>query len=515
MSNDQRNKPHNIYSVFQQRFPQNTDAIFIETVTGLDYSYAYLENETARIAHFLTQQGVEKGDRIAVQVEKSPHVLFLYLACLRAGFVYLPLNTAYTKSELRYFLENAAPTVVVCKSEAKALFSSFNNDALRHIFTLDRNEQGSLIEQSRNSSTEFATVNCDTNDIAVILYTSGTTGRPKGAMITHGNLAANGLALQKAWRWQQSDVLLHALPIFHIHGLFVACHNVLLGGSKMLFVEKFDSKLILQLLPKATVFMGVPTFYTRLLDEDNFAQSVCKNIRLFISGSAPLLEQTFEEFKQRSGHTILERYGMTETGMNTSNPVAGERIAGTVGLPLPGVETRIVNSNNQIIEANGKGGVGVLQVKGNNVFKGYWGMPEKTAEEFTDDHFFITGDMAQYNAQGYISIVGRNKDMVITGGYNVYPKEVELLLDENEEVKESAIIGLAHKDFGEAVTAVIVPNDINNPPDEAALKSQLKEQLASYKTPKKIIFVEQLPRNTMGKVQKNILRETYKNLYQE
>lgn len=509
MSNKQNNK-NNIYSIFQQRFPLDSTAIFIETADGTQYSYAYLEQETARIAQFLSNQGAKKGDRVAVQVEKSPHVLFLYLACLRAGFVYLPLNTAYTKSELSYFLENAEPSVVVCKSEAKELFSSFQNETLKHVLTLDTNEQGSLIEQSRSTAAEFETVSCDKDDIAVILYTSGTTGRPKGAMITHGNLAANGMALQKAWNWQQSDVMLHALPIFHIHGLFVACHNVLLGGSKMLFLEKFDSQSIIKFLPKATVFMGVPTFYTRLLDDDNFTQDVCKNVRLFVSGSAPLLEQTFEDFKQRSGHTILERYGMTETGMNTSNPLEGERLPGTVGLPLPGVEARIVDENNQAVK---EGGVGVLQVKGENIFKGYWRMPEKTAEEFTEDHFFITGDMAQYNAQGYISIVGRNKDMVITGGYNVYPKEVELLLDESDGVKESAIIGLAHKDFGEAVTAVIVPDDMNNLPNETELKNYLKEQLASYKTPKKIIFIDQLPRNTMGKVQKNILRESYKDLY--
>ena len=509
---DMIKQSNNIFSVFQSRFPKNPDAIFIETPDGTQYSYAYLEEETARIARFLTSQGIQKSDRVAVQVEKSPHVLFLYLACLRAGFVYLPLNTAYTKSEISYFLEDAEPTVVVCATKAKELFSSLENKKLQHIFTLDTHAQGTLITESRETVTEFETVACDSDDIAVILYTSGTTGRPKGAMITHGNLAANGLALQKAWSWKQSDVMLHALPIFHIHGLFVACHNVLLGGSKMLFVEKFDSKTINQLLPKATVFMGVPTFYTRLLDDENFSRDCCKNMRLFISGSAPLLEQTFEDFQQRSGHTILERYGMTETGMNTSNPVEGDRIAGTVGLPLPGVDVRIVDQNNQVVK---NGNIGVLQVKGDNVFKGYWRMPDKTTEEFTDDNFFITGDMAQHNEQGYISIVGRNKDMVITGGYNVYPKEVELLLDESEGVKESAIIGLAHKDFGEAVTAVIVPEDINNPPNDLELKKQLKKQLASYKTPKKIIFIDQLPRNTMGKVQKNILRENYKDLYQE
>jgi len=504
------NKKNNIYSLFQARFPKDTSASFIETNDGAEYSYAYLEQETSRIAQFLTTLGIKKGDRIAVQVEKSPHVIFLYLACLRAGFVYLPLNTAYTKSELSYFLENAEPSLVVCKTETEDIFSGFKNETLKHILTLDLNEQGSIIEQSRSTAAEFETVTSDTDDIAVILYTSGTTGRPKGAMITHANLAANGLALQEAWGWQQSDVLLHALPIFHIHGLFVACHNVLLSGSKMLFLEKFDSKTVVQLLPKATVFMGVPTFYTRLLDEPSFDRACSQNMRLFISGSAPLLEQTFEDFQKRSDHTILERYGMTETGMNTSNPLNGDRIAGTVGLPLPGVEARIVDENNHSIRNNS---VGVLQVKGKNVFKGYWRMPEKSAEEFTEDHFFITGDLAQYNEQGYISIVGRNKDMVITGGYNVYPKEVELLLDETEGVKESAIIGLAHKDFGEAVTAIVVPEDITNPPNVDDLKKSLKEQLASYKTPKKIIFIEQLPRNTMGKVQKNMLRQTYKSLY--
>lgn len=505
------NKQNNIYSVFQARFPQELSSIFIETENETRYSYSYLEQETARIAHYLSQLGINKGDRVAVQVEKSPHVIFLYLACLRAGYVYLPLNTAYTKSELRYFLEDAEPSLVVCTKKTEGLFSELKNETLKHILTLELNEQGSLIEQSRNTAAKFETAACAKDDIAVILYTSGTTGRPKGAMITHGNLAANGLDLQKTWGWQHDDVLLHALPIFHIHGLFVACHNVLLSGSKMIFLEKFDSKTITQLLPKSTVFMGVPTFYTRLLDDNNFNQDCCKNMRLFISGSAPLLEQTFEDFQQRSGHTILERYGMTETGMNTSNPLTEERIAGTVGFPLPSVEARIVDEKNQVVK---NGGVGVLQVKGDNVFKGYWRMPEKTAEEFTQDHFFITGDMAQYNAKGYISIVGRNKDMVITGGYNVYPKEVELLLDEADDIKESAIIGLSHKDFGEAVTAIVVPDNIDNPPNIDDLIKLLKEQLASYKTPKKIIFIEQLPRNTMGKVQKNILRETYKSLYQ-
>lgn len=501
----------NIFSVFKSHFPANRASSFIETPDGRTYSYDYLEQETARLARFLSDAGVNKGDRVAVQVEKSAEVIFLYLACLRAGFVYLPLNTAYTESELSYFIENAEPAVVVCKTTSEAFFQTAKNDALLHVFTLsDDGETGSLVENSRSTDAEFKTANCEKDDLAVILYTSGTTGRPKGAMITHGNLIANGLALQEAWEWKQEDVLLHALPIFHIHGLFIACHNVLLGGSKMLFVDKFDSKIVRQLLPKCTVMMGVPTFYTRLLDDNEFNADVCSNMRLFISGSAPLLEQTFNDFKERSGHTILERYGMTETGMNTSNPVNGERLAGTVGFPLPGVSARIVDNENHVIEQ----GVGALQVKGENVFKGYWKLPEKTAEEFTADGYFKTGDMAGISTSGYISIVGRDKDMIITGGYNVYPKEIELVLDEVEGVKESAVFGLPHRDFGEAVTAVIVINSNQSAPAEADIIKQLKQQLASYKVPKKIIVVDSLIRNTMGKVQKNILRETYNDLYQ-
>ena len=502
---------NNIFSIFQQYFPPSAEAVFIETPDGKFYSYGTMQLEVSRIANFLTQLGLEKGDRVAVQAEKSPQVLFLYLACLKAGFIYLPLNTGYTESELSYFIENADPVLVVCDPESHELFSRIGKDhSLRHILHLDHRGKGSLVDGYRNLPDEFETVACDKDDCAVILYTSGTTGRPKGAMISHGNLAANGLALKEAWQWQPQDILLHALPIFHIHGLFVACHSVLLGGSKMLFVPKFDAKAILALLPRATVLMGVPTFYTRLLDQPDFNREVCKNMRLFISGSAPLLEQTFEDFRLRTGHTILERYGMTETGMNTSNPVDGQRLAGTVGLPLPGVTARIVDESGRPVSGDN---VGVLQVKGDNVFKGYWRMPDKTAEDFTHDGFFITGDMARYNDIGYISIIGRNKDMVITGGYNVYPKEIELLLDEQPGVKESAVIGLPHKDFGEAVTGVVVPEDINNPPDEQEIIAELKRQLASYKTPKKIVFIDELPRNTMGKVQKNILRETYQSLY--
>ena len=502
----------NIYSVFAKHFPSDLQQDFIETHDGVHYSYAQLERSSAQLANLLTGSlQLKKGDRVAVQVEKSPQVIFLYLACLRAGLIYLPLNTAYTESELAYFVENAEPALVVCRPESKGLFERISQTTpIAHIQSLDEQGEGELILQAEKQIEQFAPVECDKHDIAVILYTSGTTGRPKGAMISHGALAANGLSLVNYWGWSDKDVLLHALPIFHIHGLFVACHTVLLSGSKMLFLPKFDAEAMISLLPRATAMMGVPTFYTRLLLSPNFNQTACSNMRLFISGSAPLLEQTFNEFRERSGHTILERYGMTETGMNTSNPLNGERLAGTVGFPLPGVEARIVDEAGQVLAT---GEVGNLQVRGDNVFEGYWRMPEKTAEEFTADGFFKTGDMAMQNAQGYIAIVGRDKDMVITGGFNVYPKEIELELDELPGVLESAVIGIPHPDFGEAVAAVIVAKDPALLLDEAEMIKNLKQKLASFKVPKRIFVLESLPRNTMGKVQKNLLREQYKGTF--
>ena len=503
----------NIYNVFTEHFPADLSSIFIETEDGQSWSYADLEMECARLARFLTDAGVKKGERVAVQVDKTPQVLFLYLACLRAGFIYLPLNTAYTENELAYFLDNAEPTVVVCRSSNLASFKQIAKDnTVRHFYTLDNAPEHNLLQLSETSRPQFETVSCEKDDVAVILYTSGTTGRPKGAMITHGNLAANGLALKDTWGFKRDDVLLHALPIFHIHGLFVACHCVLLSGSKMLFIPKYNAETITKLLPRATVLMGVPTFYTRLLDNPAFTADACHNMRLFISGSAPLLEQTFTEFEQRSGHTILERYGMTETGMNTSNPLAGKRKAGTVGFPLPGVTARIVDDAGQPVSSNT---VGNLQVKGDNVFKGYWRMPDKTAEEFTADDFFKTGDMATLDDEGYISIVGRGKDMVITGGFNVYPKEIEIEIDEIDGVVESAVIGIPHPDFGEAVTAVVARDANHKDCTQENIIAILKPRLANYKIPKRVLFVDELPRNTMGKVQKNLLRENYADLYRE
>lgn len=500
----------NLYNLFRERFPESLTRPFIETPAGGRYSYSDLERESARYARFLTGLGLQPGDRVAVQIEKSPAAVFLYLGCLRAGLIYLPLNPAYRAAEIEYYLDDAEPGAVVCRpSDLSGMRELAAPRGLKHVYTLDADGQGTLTGESRSLGDEFDTCRVSPDDTAVLLYTSGTTGRPKGAMITHGNLAANALALHQVWGWRPDDVLLHALPLFHIHGLFVACHCVLLNGTKMILLPKFDVPAIMRLLPKATVFMGVPTFYTRLLAEPTFNRDVCSHMRLFISGSAPLLPQTFDEFRQRTGHTILERYGMTETGMNTSNPLDGPRHPGTVGKPLPGVSVRIVNDRDQPLPA---GEVGQLQVKGDNVFKGYWRRPEKTAEDFTADGYFRTGDLARLDNDGYVSIVGRAKDLIITGGLNVYPKEIETCIEKLDGVVESAVIGAPHPDFGEAVVAVVVRAPGREDVTEAGLLTALKRLIAGYKVPKRVFFVPELPRNTMGKVQKNLLRERYTDL---
>ncbi len=502
---------HNIYSCFQRHCPAAADDILLETPAGKQYRYADAERESARLAHYLSGLGIQPGDRVAVQVEKSPSVLFLYLACLRAGFIYLPLNTAYTPHELDYFLGDARPRVFIGDPERiEQLDALLSRRQVPHVLSLDAAGHGSLPDASRGTPAEFNTWPSAGDDVAVILYTSGTTGRPKGAMITHDNLAANAAALRQTWGWRNDDVLLHALPIFHIHGLFVACHSVLLGGGKLLWLPGFDVAQVMRALPESTVMMGVPTFYTRLLDQPDFDAETCRTMRLFISGSAPLRIQTFEEFRHRTGHTILERYGMTETGMNTSNPLNGPRKPGTVGLPLPGVELRIVDANEQTVSPDT---TGQLQVRGPNVFKGYWKMPDQTAEAFTADGFFRTGDLASQDQDGYITIVGRDKDLIISGGLNVYPREVESVIDQLEGIQESAVFGVPHPDFGEAVCAVVVPADAAQL-EETAIITALKQRLANFKVPKRVFIMTALPRNTMGKVQKNILRETYADLFQ-
>jgi malonyl-CoA/methylmalonyl-CoA synthetase len=501
----------NLYALFESRFPKDRSACCMETPEGLYYSWDDLDRATAKIANLLKSLGLPDDSRVAVQVEKSPEALILYLATIRAGYIFLPLNTGYRAAEIEYFVGNAEPAVVVCSPSNFGWVSQIAFKAgTRHVFTLHEirngHNAGSLLERAAHQSDQFSTVEKTADEMAAILYTSGTTGRSKGAMLSHGNLASNAIVLQDFWRMQQGDVLLHALPIFHVHGLFVASHAALLNGSKMIFLSKFDNAEVIRQLPRSTVFMGVPTFYVRLLSDPGFDATLCSAMRLFISGSAPLLTETFRDFQARTGHTILERYGMSETIMLTSNPYDGERVGGTVGLPLPGVSVRIVNADGH---ACAPGEVGDIQVKGPNVFQGYWRMAEKTAEEFTPDHYFKTGDLGRIDERGYISIVGRSKDLIITGGYNVYPKEIEALLDEIEGVVESAVIGVPHADFGEAVTAVVVPRPGANL-TESSIIAQLKSSIANFKIPKRVHFVEDLPRNTMGKVQKNLLRQDFK-----
>jgi malonyl-CoA/methylmalonyl-CoA synthetase len=436
--------------------------------------------------------------------------LCLYLACLRAGMVFHPLNMAYKSGELEYFLGNAEPAIVVCDpGNADAIEPIAKSAGVGHLLTLDADGGGTLTDNASQLAATFDTVNREADDLAALLYSSGTTGRPKGIMLTHSNLLRNTEALVDAWGFTEKDRLLHALPIFHVHGLFVAIGCALLSGCSMRWLPAFDATQVIKYLPECTVLMGVPTYYTRLLAEETFTKDVAANARLFISGSAPLLEETFAEFEQRTGKRILERYGMTETNMNTSNPLDGERKPGTVGPPLPGVEVRICDDDGKEL---GIDEIGNLQVRGPNVFIGYWKMPEKTAEDIAEDGFFNTGDKGKIDSEGYVSIVGRAKDVVITGGLNVYPKEVELFIDDLPGVKESAVIGVPHADFGEAVVAVVVPES-GKPLGEDEVIARAKAELANFKVPKRVMFVDELPRNTMAKVQKNILRDTYDGLF--
>jgi len=485
--------------------------VLMHTATGQTYTYADMIVESGRLATYMTDLGARQGDRVTVQLEKSPQLVFLYIACLRAGLVYHPLNTAYQKSELAYFLGNAEPRIVVCTQASQTLFASLVKETtVEHVLTMGADNSGSLLDGAAECSELFDTVVCQCDDLAALLYSSGTTGRPKGIMLSHGNLASNGKTLVEQWGFSSEDRLLHVLPVFHVHGLFVAIHCVLLSGASLCWLDRFDVPSAMKFLPQCSVMMGVPTYYTRLLAEPEFGRRSCANMRLFVSGSAPLLEETFVDFHARTGHTIIERYGMTETNMNTSNPLEGERRASTVGPALPGVEVRVVDSNGVDAPAGEKGD---LQVRGPNVFQGYWRMPEKTREDFTADGFFNTGDKASISLDGYVSIVGRSKDMVICGGLNVYPKEIEQLLDNMDGVHESAVIGVPHPDFGEAVVAVIVPGP-DSTIKEADVIAFCKSQIANFKVPKHVFTIEELPRNAMGKVQKNILREKYANCCQ-
>lgn len=484
--------------------------VFAETADGAILTYAELDRRTAQYANALVAMGLAPGDRVALQAEKSLEAVFVYLATVRAGGVFLPLNTAYTPPEVDYFLGDAEPAIFICDPAAEAVLAPLARArGVAQVVTMDAGGQGTLRAAADACRTTFENVPRGPDDLAALLYTSGTTGRSKGAMLTHENLASNAQALAEAWHFTPDDVLIHALPIFHTHGLFVAINATLAAGSSMIFLPKFDPARILSLMGRASVLMGVPTFYVRLLKSPELTPEAAAGMRLFISGSAPLLAETHREWRARTGHAILERYGMTETGMNTSNPYEGERIAGTVGFPLPGVELRVVFPESG--EVLGTGEIGMIELRGPNIFKGYWRMPEKTAAEFHDG-WFVTGDLGLVGPDGYVQIVGRGKDLVISGGYNVYPKEVETEIDALEGVIESAVIGLPHPDFGEGVTAVVIARP-DAALDEQSVVEALEGRLARYKLPKRVIFLDDLPRNTMGKVQKNLLREQYKELY--
>ncbi len=506
----------NLFAHLRAGFPADLHATAVEVADGPGaggcYTWGDLERGSAMLANLLATLDLPEGARVAVQTEKCVEALMLYLAVLRAGLVYLPLNTAYQSSELDYFIGNAEPAVVVCAGKHFGWVSQLAFKAgTQNVFTLNDNRTGTLLDRAAAMSDRHEVAPRSSVDLAAILYTSGTTGRSKGAMLSHGNLLSNALTLKSYWAWRAGDVLIHALPIFHVHGLFVASHGALLNGSTMIWFAKFDARATIERFNQATVFMGVPTLYVRLLGEPALTRQACAHMRLFISGSAPLLVETFDDFCARSGHTLLERYGMSETVMLTSNPYRPEaaRQRGTVGLALPGVGLRVCAPDGRVLPG---GEVGDIQVRGPNVFAGYWRMPEKTVEEFSADGWFKTGDVGQVDAQGYVSIVGRSKDLIITGGYNVYPAEIEGVINELPGVAESAVVGVPHTDFGEAVVAVIVAKS-GAAVQAGEVVARLKQGIANFKVPKAVFVVAELPRNAMGKVQKNLLRDQHRELF--
>ena len=532
----------NLFALLRAGFPPELDEVAIEiadtsTSTGTDtdtsatapcYSWRDLDRGTAMLANLLDSLGLPVGSRVAVQTDKSVEALMLYLAVLRAGLVYLPLNPAYQRDEMAYFIRDAEPAVVVCAPKHFGWVSRLafapgagphTTPHTAHVFTLGADREGSLLQRAAVHSDLHTPALRRADDVAAIVYTSGTTGRSKGAMLSHGNLASNAQVLQRHWRWKRGDVLIHALPIFHVHGLFVASHGALLNGSKTIWLTRFDAKTVVSNLARATVFMGVPTLYLRLLAEASFSRAACASMRLFVSGSAPLLRETFDRFRERSGFTILERYGMSETLMLTSNPcdvADGERRGGTVGLPLPGVRLRVTDTADTGTACRAEA-IGAIEVIGPNVFEGYWRMPKETAQAFSADGWFKTGDLGRIDPLGYVTIVGRSKDLIVSGGLNVYPAEIEAALNEIEGVADSAVIGVPHPDFGEAVVAVVVAVVVEvgvaDPSAGLEVIAQLKSKIANFKVPKRLVFVGELPRNAMGKVQKNLLRDTHKDLF--
>lgn len=505
----------NLYAALAANFPADRDAVAISTADTpepLHYTWRDLEQGSAMLANLLASLDLPPASRIAVQTEKSVEALMLYLAVLRAGHVYLPLNTAYQAAELEYFIGNAEPAVFVCAPKHFGWLSTLAfQRGVKHVFTLGEDRSGSLLERARHQPMVHTVAPRTGSDLAAILYTSGTTGRSKGAMLTHANLLSNAEVLKTFWGWRADDVLIHALPIFHVHGLFVASHGALLAGARMIWFSKFDPRATIARLPEASVFMGVPTLYVRMLAEPALTPEACRTMRLFISGSAPLLAETHAEWQRRTGHTILERYGMSETVMLTSNPYAPAhaRRAGTVGRALPGVGVRVHDGEGRPLPP---GEIGNVEVRGPNVFAGYWRMPEKTAEEFTADGWFRTGDVGHLDADGVLTLIGRSKDLIITGGYNVYPAEIEGWINEMPGVAESAVVGVPHPDFGEAVVAVVVPK-AGATVDPAGVVAALKGRIANFKVPKRVDVVPELPRNAMGKVQKNLLRDARRTLF--
>jgi len=501
---------HNVFAAIQTNLKHHAERTLLTIPNGRQLTGSDLDRESAILAGALMGLGLEAGDRVSAQIEKGWMNVVLYLAVLRSGAVYLPLNSAYTNSEIEYFVTDAESKLHICSSDRAEHVESLRSQIPElQVLTLDH-ESGTLIDlfDAAKTSGQMSdeVISRVADDLASIIYTSGTTGKPKGAMITHSNLAANAKMLTEAWAYSSDDVLLHALPLFHVHGLFVALNLALMNGGPMIMLPKFDPDLVLSVMPSATVMMGVPTFYTRLLADSRFDRRSSGHMRLFISGSAPLLVETSDEFFDRTGQRILERYGMTETGMSCSNPLHGDRRAGSVGPPLPGVEVRIMGENGEELP---RGDIGALEVKGEHVFKGYWKLPEKTASEFKGD-WFITGDMATLSEDGYVSIVGRGKDLIISGGLNIYPKEIEDVLNDQGGVVESAVVGVPHPDFGEGIVAVLVGDQAL---DMAALESACREKLAGFKVPRRWVQLQALPRNTMGKVQKNLLRDEYANSF--
>ena len=489
----------NLFSVYA-----NSNKIFIETESQ-KHSFKEFDDLVNKIANLLIASDLSEGDRVLVKLEKSIFSFALYIASIRAGGIFVPVNNDYTASEIDYFIENSIPYIFISNDES---IKKVQNRNLK-TFSLNSDMSGTFLENIKTQNTSFVPIERKKNDIASILYTSGTTGRSKGAMLSHNNLFSNTRELLKIWKFNENDALLHALPIYHIHGLFVACNLCLISGAKIHFIQKFQTEKVIEYLPKSTVMMGVPTFYTRLLESKKLNSQITENIRVFISGSAPLLSETHKEFEKVTGHKILERYGMTETNMNTSNPYDGERRAGTVGIPLPGINIRITDPETNVKLGSEK--IGIIEIKGENIFEGYWTMKEQTKDSFTVDGYFITGDLGKFSSDGYLSIIGRNKDLIISGGLNIYPKEIEVVIDGINYVKESAIIGIPHKDFGEAVLAIVVAN--NEKISETTIMKVIQTKLAKFKQPKKIIFVSELPRNAMGKVQKQTLRNNYNKIF--